>query len=74
MPLIRDERDKSLSERLPEYIFTRVHEDIGRASMCWNPIPSGIFKSEDASIIAFNLCHFIADELDKVGAKNAEGN
>ena len=31
-----DLRDKPLSERLPEYIFSRIHQDIGSASMCWD--------------------------------------
>lgn len=51
----RDLRDKSLSERLPENIFTRIHYDVGQNH-----------ARKDLEVIAFNLCHFIADELDKV--------
>ena len=58
--------DKSLSERLPEEIFDRVHQDIGEASTCWTKLEgAGTFDSEHASKIAFNLCHFIADKLDE---------
>jgi len=61
---------KALSERLPEYIFDRIHQDIGQASACWTKLEkAGTFKSEDASKIAFNLCHFVADELDKLREK-----
>jgi len=58
---------KSLSERIPEHIFSRVHQDIGEASMCWTEPPLGIFDTERASRIAYNLCHFIADELARKG-------
>ena len=58
--------DKSLSERLPEEIFTRIHQDIGHASTCWSNLEgAGIFESEQASKIAFDLCHFIADRLEE---------
>jgi len=56
---------KSLSERIPEHLFSRVHQDIGEASLCWTDIPLGIFDAERASKIAFDLCHFIADELER---------
>ena len=56
---------KELSKRLPENVFNRIHEDIGQASMCWDRIEkAGIFHSEKASKIAFDLCHFIANELE----------
>lgn len=54
----------SLSKRLPEHIFSKIHEDIGQASMCWNPNPAGEYDATSASTIAFKLCHFIADELE----------
>lgn len=66
----RDEREQSLGDRLPANIFSRIHQDIGAASMCWTEIEkAGVFKSEEASAIAFNLCQFIADELKKVDSK-----
>lgn len=67
---------KSLSERIPEHIFSRIHQDIGEASMCWldadgKPAPPfGFFDATRAGEIAFNLCHFVADEMDK--AKNSK--
>lgn len=61
---------KPISERLPALVFARVHHDIGRASMCWSNIDeAGEFDVEEAGKIAFELCHFIADEIDKKGAK-----
>jgi len=59
----------ALSDRLPEYVFSRVHRDIGQASMCWGkPENAGVFDADKASAIAFELCHFIADFVDlKVG-------
>jgi hypothetical protein len=60
---------KPLSERLPAHVFERIHQDIGQASMCWEHLDSaGTFDAERASNIAFELCHFIADELEKTSA------
>lgn len=56
-------RQKALSERLPENIFSEIHQAVGHASMCWK---DGVFDTEQASEVAFNLCHFIADEMDKI--------
>ena len=57
--------NKPLSERLPEEIYMRIHQDIGQASMCWDNIEgAGTFKSEESSKIAFELCHYIADKLE----------
>lgn len=61
---MKDNR-KPLSERLPEHIFKRIHEDIGQASMCWSNIDeAGEFDAKKAGEIAFELCHFIADVLE----------
>lgn len=58
--------DKSLSERLPEEVFTRVHQDIGQASMCWENVEgAGVYDATKASEIAFDLCHYIADKLEE---------
>lgn len=60
------QHEKPLSERLPERIFDRIHQDIGEASTCWTELEkAGTFDAEHAARIAFNLCHFIADELVK---------
>ena len=66
--MMSDER-KSLNERLPEHIFERIHQDIGQATTCWEHLNSaGTFDAERAGQIAFELCHFIADELEKASA------
>jgi len=57
---------KSLSERLPEYVFNRIHQDIGQASMCWeHPEKAGVFDAKQAGEIAFELCHFFADVIEQ---------
>jgi hypothetical protein len=62
------EDKKSLCGRLPELIFSRIHQDIGRASMCWeHPEQAGRFLCEVASNIAYDLCIFVAEELEKKG-------
>ena len=67
--MTKDNR-KSLSERLPEQVFERIHQAIGQASMCWErPEKAGVFDAKKAGEIAFELCHFIADEVNKKGAK-----
>jgi len=65
--MVMEVRDKPLSERLPEHIFDRIYQDIGEASTCWDNLSgAGTFDATHASRIAFNLCHIIADELDKL--------
>ena len=49
-----EEFKSSLAERLSENIFNRIHFDIAKST-----------STEESSKIAFNLCHFIADELEK---------
>ncbi|HEV3312431.1 MAG TPA: hypothetical protein VG815_18115, partial [Chloroflexota bacterium] len=65
-------RDQPLLERISRTIYERVHQDMGTASMCWdNPGGAGVFRAEDASALAFNLCHFIADEIERNLAQSA---
>jgi hypothetical protein len=57
-----NEHGKSLSEVLPESIFTAVHEAIGEASMCWENVSgAGVFDAERASEIARRLCWSIVN-------------
>ena len=56
----------ALSNRLPEKVFDRIHQDVGSASMCWErPEGAGTFDAMHASNIAFELCHYVADLLDE---------
>ena len=67
------ESTSPLFNRLPDSVITRVHQDIGRASMCWTKIEgAGTFDAEAASTIANNLCHYIADLLE-VGKESIGG-
>ena len=66
---MKDNR-KPLSERLPKHVFERIHQDIGQASMCWENIDkAGVFDAKKAGEISFELCHFIADVIDKERGK-----
>ena len=44
-----------------EAIKARIQERIGAASMCWDPVPSGVFCSTAASMIADNLMATVED-------------
>ena len=57
---------KALSERLPEEIFNRIHEDVGKVATCWSNIKgAGEYNYSFAADVALELCHFIADKLDE---------
>ena len=57
---------KSLSERLPEEIFNRIHEDVGKLATCWSNIEgAGQYNYVYAADVALDLCRFIADKLDE---------
>jgi hypothetical protein len=61
--------------RISSEIYTAVFESIGAASMCWKPRPGHqVFKSEEASQIAVDLCFKIADELEKPKKRNKKKN
>lgn len=44
-----------------EAIKARIGERIGAASVCWEPVPSGVFCSTAASMIADNLMATVED-------------
>ena len=52
-----------MNTKQEERMFSRVHQDIGQASMCWDKTPTGIFDSSQAREIALKLCQFIAQEI-----------
>ncbi len=57
------ERDLLMKD-LPEHVIERIYQDIGQASMCWEHIDrAGVFQTEDACKIAFDLCSFIISGL-----------
>lgn len=61
---------KALSERIPEHVFSKIHQAIAEASTYWTALDcAGAFEANRCSKIAFELCHFVADELDKVRTK-----
>ena len=57
-------KDRPLNHRISSEMYHAVFEAIGEASMCWNPIPTGVFASENASDVAVRLCFKIAEELE----------
>ena len=57
---------RPLNERLSEELFSAIHQAIGQASTCWSNLEgAGMYESNRASEIAFNLCHLVADEIEK---------
>lgn len=44
---------------LPDEVKTAIFTALGSASMCWDPIPSGVFDSTLASKIGHTLSKFI---------------
>lgn len=59
----------------PDFVFTRdqdgslslesaVLQALGYASMCWKPVPTGVFQSEAAEVCADVLINFIHEEQD----------
>jgi len=52
------------TEKLQEAIF----QAIGTASMCWEPRPEGIFRSDEAGALGRDLCGAVVEIL---GAGNA---
>jgi hypothetical protein len=55
----------ALSERRSAGLFYAVRQAVGNASMCWDNIGgAGTFEATQASEVAFELCHLIADEIE----------
>lgn len=59
-------KERPLNYRISSEMYHAAFEAIGEASMCWRPIPSGVFLSEKASAVAVRLCFKIAEELEKL--------
>ena len=58
--------EKSMSERLPEVLFSSIHQALGAASMCWIPQPGEqVFDSTRAADIGLELCRDVADWHEK---------
>lgn len=57
--------ERPLCYRISSEMYHAVFEAIGEASMCWNPRPSEVFDSEQASGVAVRLCFKIAEEIGK---------
>ena len=50
-----------MSDQTLDAIKTRIQEGIGAASMCWEPVPTGVFCATAASMIANNLTATVED-------------
>ena len=51
---------------------TAVFEALGAASMAWDPIPAGVFKSTQAQLIGEAVMYRIADALNEQYSKGVE--
>lgn len=58
-------KDRPICYRISSEMYHAVFEAIGKASMYWDPRPSGVFASEQASDVAVRLCFKIAEEVEK---------
>ena len=50
-------------DTLPEHVKEQIFQAIGRASMCWDPIPEGIFDSTQAGSVGEELCKYIHEHM-----------
>ncbi len=48
---------------MSDELKTFIGEKMGEVTMCWEPIPSGVFKSERASKILEEIYQAIEKEL-----------
>ncbi len=48
---------------MSDELKTFIGEKIGEATMCWEPIPSGVFRSERASEILEEIYQAIEKEV-----------
>lgn len=54
--------ERPLNYRLSSAIYHAVFEHIGEATLCWEPKPTGVFHSAQASDVAVRLCFKIAED------------
>lgn len=67
-------KDRPLCFRVSSEIYHETFQSIGAASMCWEPIPDGVFCSEKASQIAVELLFKFANEIEKLSEKSNNDN
>lgn len=59
---------RPLNCRLPEKLYTAIFETVGRASVCWTPMPPNcVFDTNEAGKAAIDLCFLVAAELERLG-------
>lgn len=58
-------KKRPICARISSEMYHAVFENIGAASMAWEPRPTGVFDSELASKVAVELCFIIANEIEK---------
>lgn len=63
------ERNKKLNWIEEEALSEKINLALGEASMCWKPIPSGIFQTDKALEIGNELFNFIVDEVNECSNK-----
>lgn len=57
---------RPLCFRVSSKIYHDTFEAIGAASMAWDPRPTGVFHSEEASKVAVDLLFKFAEEMEKL--------
>lgn len=62
--------ERPLNYRISSEMYHAVFDEIGYASLCWEPKPTGVFDSTKASDAAVKLCFKIAEELEVIKAKH----
>lgn len=55
----------ALYPKMDEEIVSEICQSVGHASMCWEfPERAGVFDSDQAAKIAYDLCEYIATKMD----------
>jgi hypothetical protein len=67
--LAMEPQNRPMNYRVPSKIYHDAFEFAGSASMCWKPIPSGVFSSEEAEKFTIDFLFKVAAELEKGGLK-----
>jgi len=71
-PIIEDILDGKFSTTSEEAWESKITTLVGEATMCWNPAPMGVFDSEDAMRVSFEICKLISKLLEEQQQKTGK--